>query len=69
MVKDNQHGLTKSYFAEHAQRLIHKIGWQNYSVLARGSNDYHLKIKETLLIKERMPIMNNNEISVIPNLF
>ena len=69
MVKDGQHGLTKSHITEHAQRLRHKIDWQNYSVLARASNDYYLKIKETLLIKERMPITNNNETSIILNLF
>ena len=69
MVKDGQHGLTKSHITEYAQRLRYTIDWQNYSVLARASNDYYLKIKETLLIKERMPIMNNNETSVIPNLF
>ena len=69
IVKDGQHGLTKSHITEHAQRLRHKIDWQNYSVLVRASNDYYLKIKETLLIKERMPIMNNNETSVILNLF
>ena len=65
------YGLTKSHITEHAQRLRHKIDWQNYSVLARASNDYYLKIKikETLLIKERIPIMNNNETSVILNLF
>ena len=65
MEKDDQHGLTKSQITEHAQRLRYKIDWQNYSVLARASNDYHLKIKETLLIKEKMLIMNNNETSVI----
>ena len=64
----NMHGLTKPHITEHAQRLRNKIDWQNYSVLARASNDY-LKIKETLLIIERMPIMNNNETSVILNLF
>ena len=69
IVKDGQHGLTKSHITERAQRLRHKIDWQNYSVLARASNDYYLKIKETLLIKERIPIMNNNETSVILNLF
>ena len=69
IVKDDQHGLTESHITEHAQRLRHKIDWQNYSVLARASNDYYLKIKETLLIKERMPIMNNNKTSVILNLF
>ena len=52
MVKDSQHGLTKSHITKHAQRLKHKIDWQNYSVLASPSNDYYLKIKETLLIKE-----------------
>ena len=69
IVKDGQHGLTKSHITELAQRLRYKIDWQNYSVLARASNDYYLKINETLLIKERMPIMNNNETSVILNLF
>ena len=69
IVEDGQHGLTKSHITEHAQRLRHKIDWQNYSVLVRASNDYFLKIKETLLIKKRMPIMNNNETSVILNLF
>ena len=69
IVKDGQHGLTKLHITEHAQRLRHKIDWQNYSVLARASNDYYLNIKETLLIKERMPIMNNNETSVKLNLF
>ena len=68
-MKDGQRGLTKSHITEHAQRLRHKIDWQNYSVLARASNVYHLKIKETQFIKERMPIMNNNETSVILNLF
>ena len=69
IVKDDHHGLTKSHITEHAQRLRHKIDWQNYSVLANASNNYYLKIKETLLIKERMPIMNNNETTVILNLF
>ena len=69
IVKDEQHGLTKLHITEHAQRLRHKIDWQNYLVLAKASNDYYLKIKETLLIKERIPIMNNNETSVILNLF
>ena len=69
IVKDGQHGLTKSHITEHTQRLRHKIDWQNYSVSARASNDYFPKIKETLLIKERMPIMNSNKTSVILNLF
>ena len=69
IVKDGQHRLTKSHITEHAQRLRHKIDWQNYSVFARASNDYYLKIKETLLLKERMSMMNNNETSVILNFF
>ena len=68
-MKDAQRGLTKSHITEHAQRMRHKIDWQNYSVLARASSDYYLKIKETLLIKERMLIINNNETSVVLNLF
>ena len=69
IVKDGQHGLTKSHITEHAQRLRHKIDWQNYLILATASNDYYLKIKETLLIKERIPIINNDATSVILNLF
>ena len=69
IVKDGTRGLTKSHITEHAQRLRHKIDKQNYFVLARVLNDYYLKIKETLLIKERKPIINNNETSVILNLF
>ena len=69
IVKDGQHGLTKSHITEHAQRLRYNIYWQNYLVLARAPNDYYLKIKETLLIKERMSIININETCVILNLF
>ena len=69
MVKDGQHELTKALITEHAQRLRHKIDWQNYSVSARAPNDNYLKIKETLFIKERMPIININETSDILNLF
>ena len=46
-----------------------RFNFNDFMVLARTSNDYYLKIKETLLIKERIPIMNNNETSVILNLF
>ena len=59
MVKDGQDGLTKSHVTEYAQRLRHKTDWQNYSVLARARSDCYLKIKETVLIKER--INANNE--------
>ena len=48
IVKDGQHGLTKSHVTEHAQRLRHKIGRQNYSVLARASNDYYLKSRDII---------------------
>ena len=69
IVKGGQHGLAKSHITEHSQRLGHQIDWQHYSILARASNDYYLKIKETLLIKERTPLMNNNETSVVLQLF
>ena len=61
MLKGDQHRLNKSNITKHALKLRRKINWQNYSVLARASNDYYLKIKEVLLIKERMQIINNNE--------
>ena len=49
MVKDGQHGLTKSHITEHAQKLRHKIDWQNYSILARASNDPNRRFLNILL--------------------
>ena len=69
MIKDGRHGLTESYSTENVPKLGHKIYWKYYSVLVRASSNYYLKIKEALLIKERMPVMNNNETWVILYIF
>ena len=47
-MKDGQRGLTKSHIKEHKHKTETYIDWQNYSVLARASNDYYPKIKEIL---------------------
>ena len=69
MIKGSLHGQTQSHIMEHAFDYMHNIDWNNFSVLARASNDFQLKIKESLLIKQRNPTMNNNETSVELNLF
>ena len=70
IAKDGQHELTKSHIIEHTQRLRHKIDWQNYSVLARASNELLFKNQGDIINKKkRIPVMNNNETSVLLNLF
>ena len=69
MVKDGQHGLAKSHITTHAQRMRHKTDREYYTILARASSDCYPKINETLVMKEQMPIVYNNETSVKLNLF
>ena len=46
-----------------ADRIIstgHNIKWDNFEVLATGKSDLQCKIKETLLISELKPSLNEN---------
>ena len=38
----------------------HNIKWDYFQVLANGSSDLHCKIKETLLIRDLKPALNEN---------
>ena len=44
----------------HCRTNNHYITMDSISILARESNSFHLKIKESLLIKRDRPILNNN---------
>ena len=38
----------------------HNIKWENFDILATGRSDIHCKIKETLLIRDLKPALNEN---------
>ena len=38
----------------------HNIKWDHFEILATGRSDVHCKIKETLLIKDLKPALNEN---------
>ena len=38
----------------------HNIKWDYFEILATGRSDVHCKIKETLLIKDLKPALNEN---------
>ena len=38
----------------------HHFKWDHFDILARGRSDIHCKIKETLLIRDLKPALNEN---------
>ena len=38
----------------------HKIKWDHCDILVTGQSDMHCKIKETLLIRDLKPALNEN---------
>ena len=38
----------------------HNIKWDHFDILATGQSDIHCKIKETLLIRDLKPALNEN---------
>jgi len=38
----------------------HNIKWDNFDILATGKSDIHYKIKETWLIRDLKPALNEN---------
>ena len=49
-----------SAIVDHAVKTGHNIKWNHFQVLANGSSDLHFKIKETLLIRDLKPALNEN---------
>ena len=46
--------------AEHLISTGHNIKWDHFEILATGQCDLHCKIKETLLIRDLNPALNEN---------
>ena len=49
-----------SAIADHVTSTGHNLKWDHFEILAKGRSDTHCKIKETLLIQELKPILNDN---------
>ena len=56
--------LTKSCqalaIADHISSAGHDIKWDHFEILATGRSDIHCRIKESLLIKDLKPSLNEN---------
>ena len=42
------------------EQAIYGIKWDHFDILATGQSDTHCKIKETLLIRDLKPALNEN---------
>ena len=49
-----------SAIADHITSTGHNIKWDHFDILATGRSDLYCKIKETLLIRELQPALNEN---------
>ena len=49
-----------SAIADHMTQTYHRIKWDHFDILATGQSDIHCKIKETLLIRDLKPVLNEN---------
>ena len=56
-------GITSSchafVIADHVTSTVHNLKWDPFELLAKGRSDTHCKIKETLLIQELKPTLND----------
>ena len=48
-----------SALADHVASTGHHLKWDHFDILARGQSDIHCKIKETFLIRDLKPAMND----------
>ena len=55
----NPAGLTLT-IADHMTQTGHRIKWDLFDILGTGQSDIHCKIKETLLIRDLKPGLNEN---------
>ena len=59
-----------SAIADHITSTGHNIKWDHFEILATGRSDIHCRIKESLLIKDLKPSLNENVGSeVVRNFF
>ena len=50
----------ESAIADHITSTGHNIKWDHFEILAAGRSDVHCRIKESLLIKDLKPSLNEN---------
>ena len=50
----------ESAIAEHVTSTGHYLKWDHFEILAKERSDTHCKIKETLIIQELRPILNDS---------
>ena len=48
-----------SAIADHVTSTGHNLKWDHFEILAKGRSDTHCKVKETLLIQELKPTLND----------
>ena len=48
-----------SAVAEHVTSTCYKLKWDHFEILAKGRSGTHCKLKETLLIQELKPTLND----------
>ena len=60
----NQPKAHKSALGKHADDQQHCIDWHNAKILDKDTNDYRLKIRESLAIKQHNPTLNRTVNSV-----
>ena len=53
-------GCHASALADHVSSTGHNIKWDHFDILATGKSDLQCEIKETLLIDELKPSLNEN---------
>ena len=54
-------GISQTFaIADHAVKTGHNIKWDHFQALGNGSSDLLCKIKETLLIRDLKPALNEN---------
>ena len=46
--------------ADHVTSTGHNLKWRHFEILAKGWSDSHCKIKDTLIIEELKPTLNDN---------
>ena len=55
---------TPSAVKQHENTNKHKIDWNNFNIIARDNKNYHLLIKESLLINHFKPSLNKTITSI-----
>ena len=58
--KRRLHDRTTEHFkATTSRQLVTTLKWDHFDILPKGRSDTHSKIKETLLIRELKPTLND----------